>query len=72
MAIFLNVLVIAAFAALVGVAVTAWQCLKLTRGEADDPAAFHKWSRGLIATLVIFLACGLLYMLLGSLTGVGT
>ena len=69
MTLFLNILVLAAFAGLVGTAVTAWHCMKLTRGEADDPAAFRKWSRGLAAALAVFLICGGLYMLLGRVTG---
>lgn len=71
MNLFLNILVAAAFAGLIGVAVTAWHCMKLTRGEADEPEAFRKWCRGLIAALAVFLICGGVYMLLSRLTGVG-
>ncbi len=70
MNLFLNVLLFAAFTALIFVAVTAWQCMKLTRGDADDPPALHRWLRGLIISLVALAVFGGLYLLLGRLTGV--
>lgn len=67
---FLMILLLGAFAALVGTAVTAWHCMKLTRGETDEPKQLKKWGMGLAGTLVSLVILGGGYFLLSALTGV--
>lgn len=70
MKIFLIILLLGAFAALVGTAVTAWHCMKLTRGETDEPAQLKRWGLGLAVCLGALLILGGGYFLLSTLTGV--
>ncbi len=63
----LNILLLVAFAALVAIGITAWQCMKLTRGEADSPEVLQKWLKALVASLVALVVFGGGYLLLGAL-----